>query len=130
MLLENLKLQENNPPQEALYVKNSVIPPIQPLEVQESKANDKNLIRIKLYNFFGILIICLRPNDNEMLNSNVKEEDFSPNSKINFGEKVNTDKSINSGALLRRRNERLTCTTPMGGKTPTHKSAIVGGIIE
>lgn len=53
-------------------------------------------------------------------------------SKLNFGQNVNTDKSIinNPGGIIRRnRMDRFTCTTPMGGRTPNQKSAIiVGGI--
>ena len=52
------------------------------------------------------------------------------NNKSLFVEKINTEKSISSAAVVRRnRLERPTyCVTPRGGRTPLQRSTIMGGL--
>jgi len=65
------------------------------------------------------------------MGESAKNNDFlegSKETKMFFGDKVNTEKSINSAAVIRRhRLERPTCITPKGARTPIQRSTIFGG---
>ena len=71
-------------------------------------------------------------------NGEILENSKDPVKTINFGINVATDKSINSGTLLKKKTDQSryldkpVCATPIGGgRTPNHQKTVVvvGGII-